>query len=77
MVTLDESIRMEDRGGFLALTAPEAGRLCSGLKERGVFTDFRGSTLRFGPAPYLSDRQIGTAMEALGELVLGDDPPVW
>lgn len=69
VVSLDETVRMEDRGGFLALTAPDAGRLCAGLRERGVLTDFRGSTLRFGPAPYLSDAQLVTAMEALAEVV--------
>ena len=68
-VFLDETVRMEDRGGFLALTSPEAGRLSAELRERGVHTDFRGSTLRFGPAPYLSDQQIVTAMEALREVV--------
>ncbi|GMV05670.1 MAG: kynureninase [Gemmatimonadota bacterium] len=69
LVLLDETVRMEDRGGFLALTAPDAGRLCAGLKERGVLTDSRGSTLRFGPAPYLTDAQVVAAMEALGEVV--------
>jgi len=69
VVHLDEAVRMEDRGGFLALVAPEAGRLSAALKARGVHTDSRGSTLRFGPAPYLSDRQLVKAMEALAEVV--------
>lgn len=68
-VWLDETVRMEDRGGFLALTAPAAGRLSARLKERGVLTDHRGTTLRFGPAPYLTDRQLVAAMEALAEVV--------
>ena len=69
VVHLDETVRMEDRGGFLALTAPQAGRLCAGLRERGVHTDFRGSTLRFGPAPYLRDGQLAMAMDALRDVV--------
>jgi hypothetical protein len=32
-------------------------------------TDCRGDVLRFGPAPYLSDRQLRDAMSALGEVV--------
>lgn len=68
VASLDETVRMEDRGGFLALTAPAAGRLSARLKERGVLTDHRGSTLRFGPAPYLGDRQLVAAMEALREV---------
>jgi len=68
VIRLDEGVRAEDRGGFLALTAPDAGRLCAGLKERGVLTDSRGAVLRFGPAPYLSDTQIEAAMQALAEV---------
>lgn len=65
---LDETVRMEDRGGFLALTTPDAERLCERLAERGVHTDYFGATLRFGPAPYLSDSQIQAAMATLGEV---------
>jgi kynureninase len=56
-------------GGFLALGAPDATSLARKLRERGVLTDARGDVLRFGPAPYLSDRQLRDAMQALGELV--------
>ncbi len=70
VVRVDE-VAAEARGGFLALVAPEAGRLKAALRERGVLTDFRGSVLRFGPAPYLSDAQLRAAMEALGEVVRG------
>ena len=69
VVRLDDSVRMEERAGFLALSAPRAGDLCGALRERGVRTDFRGTTLRFGPAPYLSDAQIVAAMDALMECV--------
>ncbi len=68
VIRLDECVRAEDRGGFLALTAPDAGRLCAGLKERGVLADSRGAVLRFGPAPYLSDTQIEAAMQALADV---------
>ncbi len=63
----DRSVPLEGIGGFLALRSPRAGDLHRGLHERGVFTDFRGEILRMGPAPYLSDRQIEAAVEALGE----------
>jgi kynureninase len=56
---------------FLALDvrdAPDAARLCAVLKERGVLTDCRGATLRFGPAPYLSEAQLAAAMQALAEV---------
>lgn len=55
-------------GGFLALRSPRAGEICRGLRERGVLTDFRGEILRLGPAPYLSDAQLETAIAALGEV---------
>ncbi len=69
VVALDETVRREDRGGFLALAARDAGRISAALRERGVHTDARGSYLRFGPAPYLTDAQLVAAMEALGEVV--------
>ena len=40
-----------------------------GSSERGVLTDSRGPWLRFGPAPYLSDGQLETAIALLGEAV--------
>jgi kynureninase len=57
----------ERRAGFLALRAPHAGRLCAGLRERGVLTDCRGDVLRLGPAPYLTDEQLRDAMDRLGD----------
>ncbi|HSS66072.1 MAG TPA: kynureninase, partial [Gammaproteobacteria bacterium] len=48
---------------------PQAEALCRALRERGVLTDCRGTALRFGPAPYLSDAQIESAMQALGDAV--------
>jgi kynureninase len=57
------------RGGFLALRTPDAARLQAALRTRGVLTDSRGELLRMGPAPYLSDAQLHTAMAALGDAV--------
>ena len=74
VVHLDETVGMEDRGGFLSLHSPQAGRLCAALKERGVQTDARGEILRFGPAPYLSDEQIVEAMQVLGDVSLRFSP---
>lgn len=68
-VRLLDDVPPRERGGFLALAAPAAGRLCAALKERGVMTDSRGTTLRFGPAPYLCDAQLTAAMRMLAEVV--------
>jgi kynureninase len=69
VVRLQEDVPIEERGGFLALEATDAGSLFQRLLERGVRTDYRDTVLRFGPAPYLSDAQIVDAMEALAEVV--------
>ena len=69
VVRSDASVAPAGRGGFLALECADAGALSASLKERGVRTDFRGAWLRFGPAPYHSDRQLVDAMTALGEVV--------
>jgi len=62
-----EAMRDERRAGFLAVRAPGAAAMCAALRERGVFTDFRGDVLRLGPAPYLGDDQLREAVQALGD----------
>jgi len=64
-----EPVADDRRGGFLALRCARAGELAAALRARGVLTDFRGSLLRLGPAPYLSDAQLRQAIDVLGELV--------
>lgn len=71
LISMDDDVRMEDRGGFLALRTEGAADLSRELALRGVHTDARGSFLRLGPAPYLSDRQLVGAVEALGEVIRG------
>jgi kynureninase len=71
LIDRDRSVPLEGLGGFLALESPRAGDIHRGLKSEGVSTDFRGHILRLGPAPYLSDRQLETAMDLLGQVVEG------
>ena len=68
VIDRDRSVGLAALGGFLALDSPIAGTLHEQLREAGVLTDFRGRTLRFGPAPYLTDTQIEDAMRLLGEV---------
>lgn len=74
VVRRDRATPLERIGGFLALESPVAGALARGLRVRGVHTDFRGSLLRLGPAPYLSDAQLDAAMTALGEVARAARP---
>jgi kynureninase len=69
VITRDRSVPIEGLGGFLALRSPHAAALYAGLKTRGVLTDYREDTLRLGPAPYLSDAQLGDAVAALAETI--------
>ena len=69
VITRDRSVSLPGLGGFLALRTPRAGEVCQQLAARSVFADFRGDTLRFGPAPYLADRQLEDAIAALGHVV--------
>ena len=68
VIDRDRSVSLDRIGGFLALRAPQAGALSSALRERGVWTDYRAETLRLGPAPYLSDRQLEAAIALVGEV---------
>ena len=69
LISRDRDTPAEGFGGFLALSSPLAGRLKSALLDRGVLADSRGTYLRLGPAPYLTDAQIESAVRILGELL--------
>lgn len=69
LIDRDRQIPLVKLGGFLALRSPRAAEIWQRLHDAGVFTDQRAEVLRFGPAPYLSDRQIGEAMQVLGQVV--------
>ena len=58
----------EQRGGFVAFHVPNAHHWVEQLRERGVFVDARGDSLRFGPAPYLTDAEIEHALTLTREL---------
>ena len=66
LITRDP-VPLEQIAGFLALKSARAGELSRRLRAFGVFTDYRGSTLRLGPAPYVTDDQLDHAIAALGE----------
>jgi len=53
----------------MVLYSDYAGEISDKLKERNVWTDYRGNVLRFGPAPYIPDEQIKGAMRILGLIV--------
>jgi kynureninase len=65
-VTRDRETPLEAFGGFLALESDRAEELFRVLLAEGVVTDSRGRYLRLGPAPYHSDEQLESAIEALG-----------
>ena len=67
VITRDRATPLDAYGAFLALRSPRAGELQGALAQRGVLTDSRGTWLRLGPAPYLSDAQLEAAITALGE----------
>jgi kynureninase len=71
VLTRDRSTPLDRFGAFLAVRSPRAGELCDALAARGVRTDSRGTTLRLGPAPYVTDAQIEEAVGVLGEVARG------
>ncbi len=65
---LDVPGRREDHGGFLTLELPDAEDVTRRLADQGLLTDSRGEHLRLGPAPYVSDAQLESALELVGHL---------
>ncbi|WP_245975912.1 kynureninase [Amycolatopsis palatopharyngis] len=70
-IAMDRETPLAEIGGFLALRCRDAAGVCRALAERGVRSDSRGEYLRLGPAPYHSDSQLESAMDALGEVIRG------
>jgi kynureninase len=68
VLTRDRSVPLDQFAAFLSLESPYAPDLSRRLLERGVFTDARHRCLRLGPAPYLCDAQLETAMAILGDV---------
>jgi selenocysteine lyase/cysteine desulfurase len=71
VVSRDRETPLGMLGGFLSLRCQDASGLQAALAAQGVRTDSRGHYLRFGPAPYLSDTQLETAMNTLAAVVRG------
>jgi kynureninase len=69
LITRDRTTPLDRYAGFLALRTPHAGALHQALADRGVLADSRGSWLRLGPAPYLSDEQLEAALAALADVL--------
>jgi kynureninase len=69
IIKRDTSVSLNSIGGFMVLYSDYAGEISNKLKERNVWTDYRGNVLRFGPAPYISDEHIRRAMKILGQVV--------
>jgi kynureninase len=63
----DRNVPLQDLGGFFTLKAPRATELVHALRSLDVFSDARGDNLRLGPAPYLSDEQLASGVNALPE----------
>jgi kynureninase len=57
------------RAGFLAIRMKDAVQAAQALHDRCVFVDARGDILRVGPAPYLSDDQLRSAVAALDDVL--------
>jgi kynureninase len=71
LITRDRTVAPDGVAAFLALDSPRAADLARLLRARGVATDVRGTVLRLGPAPYLTDAQLIAAVDALGEVARG------
>lgn len=64
-VTVATPLEDARRGGFVALETARASALVEALRREGIYADSRGSMLRLGPAPYVTDDEIDTAMGVL------------
>lgn len=57
------------RGGFVSVRVADATAAVAMLRARGILTDARGSLLRLGPAPYVTDDELDAATAAVREVI--------
>jgi len=69
VISLHHNENIEHNGGFLALKTSHASTLQRMLMKRNVFTDARGDTLRLGPAPYTTSKQIEDCFDMLDDCI--------
>lgn len=62
---LSGGTRNDAIGGFLAMPRPRPAKIQKALRKQNIWTDYRGESLRLGPAPYVTDAQLTAATEAL------------
>jgi len=68
-IQLKHDVPATSTGGFVALESPLAGTIRTRLRELGMLTDHRNTTLRIGAAPYISSAQIDDALRLLSDTV--------
>jgi len=66
---LSGSTRNDAIGGFLAIPVTRTGKIQQVLRKKNVWTDYRGDTLRLGPAPYVSDAQLQEAAKKVNDVI--------
>ena len=64
-IDVELPVPLSSIGGFFAVSTSHAARLQRELRQQNILTDYRGDTLRLGPAPYITDEQIETAAAAI------------
>jgi selenocysteine lyase/cysteine desulfurase len=62
---IETEVALHETGGFLGLRTRDTSRVHEALKERDVWTDYRGDMLRLGPAPYVTEEQLDQAANVI------------
>jgi kynureninase len=62
---LEPAVPISELAGFLAMPVSNPAAIQGALRAQNVWTDYRGDTLRLGPAPYVSDAQLQEAARLL------------
>jgi kynureninase len=68
---LNTEVPLSARGGFLAVHTTDGAILQKALRKENIWTDYRGETLRLGPAPYVGKAQITEAERVLSLMLRG------
>jgi len=62
---LSGGVKADAIGGFLSKPLSRPAKTQQALRKKNIWTDYRGDSLRLGPAPYVTDGQLSAAVGAL------------
>jgi len=60
----EPAVKLSAIGGFLAIQTTDVVRRQKALRRKNIWSDYRGDSLRLGPAPYVTEASLIETLDA-------------